>query len=246
MAAQDVKHEIVLYDLACTKNVCFSPVVWRIRMMLNYKQIPYKTVFLEMPDIEPTLKELGLPPHDPATGNTKNYTVPAIYHVPTNKYVMDSPAVAKFIESTYPDPHVQLDSELGAKIMLKLRAELGPTVQKSIMPREALIFSPRAEAYFRRAREARIGRPLEELLEGEDEAWEALEGDSQAIGALMRTNKADGPFILGARPSLTDFFVAGSMQTAKVIDEGVFQRILKLPGHLEIYEACQPFMQKKD
>lgn len=57
MAAQ-VEHEIVLYDLACTKNVCFSPVVWRIRMMLNFKQIPYKTIFLEMPDIEPTLKEL--------------------------------------------------------------------------------------------------------------------------------------------------------------------------------------------
>jgi hypothetical protein len=50
--------EIVLYDLACTKNICFSPVVWRIRLMLNYKQIPYSTVFLELPDIEPTLKGL--------------------------------------------------------------------------------------------------------------------------------------------------------------------------------------------
>ncbi|KAL7924246.1 hypothetical protein ACQKWADRAFT_287730 [Trichoderma austrokoningii] len=246
MAAKDDGHEIVLYDLACTKNVCFSPVVWRIRMMLNYKQIPYKTVFLEMPDIEPTLKELGLPPHDLAAGNKHKYTVPAIHHVPTNKYVMDSPAVAKFIESTYPDPPVQLDSELGAQIMLKLRAEVGPTAQNSLMPREALIFSPRAEEYFRRTREARIGRPLEELLEGEDEAWEALEGKSQAIGALMRTNRADGPFVLGARPSVIDFFIAGSIQTAKVIDEGVFQRIAKLPGYLEIYEACQPFMQKED
>jgi hypothetical protein len=50
--------EIVLYDLACIKNVCFSPVVWRIRLMLNYKRIPYRTVFLEFPDIEPTLKGL--------------------------------------------------------------------------------------------------------------------------------------------------------------------------------------------
>ena len=50
--------EIVLYDLASTKNVCFSPVVWRIRLMLNYKRISYSTVFLEFPDIEPTLKEL--------------------------------------------------------------------------------------------------------------------------------------------------------------------------------------------
>lgn len=53
-----VEPQIVLYDLACTKNACFSPVVWRIRLMLNYKNIPYKTVFLEFPDIEPTLKQL--------------------------------------------------------------------------------------------------------------------------------------------------------------------------------------------
>lgn len=50
--------EIILYDLACIKNVCFSPVVWRIRLMLNYKNVPYKTIFLEFQDIEPTLKEL--------------------------------------------------------------------------------------------------------------------------------------------------------------------------------------------
>ena len=56
--ALKVEPEIILYDLACTKNVCFSPTVWRIRLMLNYKQIPYKTVFLEFPDIEPELKAL--------------------------------------------------------------------------------------------------------------------------------------------------------------------------------------------
>lgn len=54
------KSEIILYDLACTKNVCFSPVVWRIRLLLNYKRISYKTIFLEFPDIEPTLKELSV------------------------------------------------------------------------------------------------------------------------------------------------------------------------------------------
>ena len=53
-----VEPEIVLYDLACTKNICFSPVVWRIRLMLNYKHITYKTIFLEFPDIEPALKGL--------------------------------------------------------------------------------------------------------------------------------------------------------------------------------------------
>jgi hypothetical protein len=50
--------DIVLYDLACTKSVCFSPVVWKIRLMLNFKKITYRTIFLEFPDIEPTMKEL--------------------------------------------------------------------------------------------------------------------------------------------------------------------------------------------
>ncbi|KAM0256280.1 hypothetical protein ACHAQJ_005045 [Trichoderma viride] len=246
MATQSNEPEIVLYDLACTKDVCFSPVVWRIRLMLNYKQIPYRTIFLEMPDIEPTLKELGLPPHHPATGSKIKYTVPTIHHVPTNKYLMDSLPIAQFLESTYPDPPVPLNSELGDEIMLKMRSSLGPVVNKSMIPREILIFSPRAAEYFRRTREALFGHRLEDLLDGEEQRWEAADADRKSIGALIQTNRADGPFILGARPSLADFFIAGSLQSIRVIDEGVFQRSVKHPGQKEVYEACLPFMEKKD
>lgn len=56
--ATTTEPEFILYDLACTKDVCFSPAVWRVRLLLNYKGISYKTVFLEFPDIEPTLKGL--------------------------------------------------------------------------------------------------------------------------------------------------------------------------------------------
>ncbi|KAL7787490.1 hypothetical protein V8C37DRAFT_390078 [Trichoderma ceciliae] len=246
MTAQIVEPEIILYDLACTKNVCFSPVVWRIRLLLNYKQISYKTIFLEMPDIEPTLEELGLAPHDPATGNLRRYTVPTIRHVPTNKYLMDSLPIAQFLESTYPDPPVPLTSELGDEIVLKLRSLVGPVIHKSLMPREVNILSPRAGEYFRRTREAPHGYRLEDLLDGEEERWNALDADRHAIDELIHTNRADGPFILGARPSYADFFIAGSLQSARVIDEGVFQRSLKCPGNKEIYEACLPYMERKD
>lgn len=47
---------VFLYDAACTQNVCFDATVWRIRLMLNYKNIPYKTIFLELPQVESTLK----------------------------------------------------------------------------------------------------------------------------------------------------------------------------------------------
>ncbi|EXJ63139.1 hypothetical protein A1O7_03584 [Cladophialophora yegresii CBS 114405] len=244
MAAQP-EPEIVLYDLACTKNVCFSPVVWRIRLMLNYKQIPYKTIFVEFPDIESTLKGLGL---DPPESDGGRYTVPAIHHVPTNTSMMDSTLIAQFLESMYPNPPVPLTSELGREIEAKARAVGGPAFLTSVMPREVRILSPRSQEYFRRTREASLGHPLEDLLEAEKEEkmWQAVSEGMRAVGDLMRTHKAEGPFILGARPSYADFFIAGSLQCANVIDEDVFQRHMQFPGYREIYEACLPYMEKGD
>ena len=66
-----------------------------------------------------------------------------------------------------------------------------------------------------------------------------------AYGALLQTNKAEGPFILGAKPSYTDFFIAGSLQTARMVDEGVFQRVYNYHGYKEIYDACLPYMEKR-
>ncbi|KAL7946478.1 hypothetical protein V8C42DRAFT_320731 [Trichoderma barbatum] len=246
MANSSPEPQIVLYDLACTKGVCFSPVVWRIRLLLNYKRIPYKTIFLEMPDIEPTLKGLGLPPHDDDSGNIRKYTVPAIYYVPDNRYIMDSKPIARFLEATYPDPSVPLASELGNELELKIRSLVAPTFYKSTMPREITILSPRAQEYFRRTREARFGRALEDFFEGEEERWQAVDADRRAMGELMQTNKALGPFILGAEPSYTDFFIAGSLQCMRVIDEGLFQRVVECPGYKDIYEACQPYMERND
>ncbi|CEJ54180.1 hypothetical protein PMG11_00501 [Penicillium brasilianum] len=190
--------QIVLYDLACSKKVCFSPVVWRIRLLLNYKQIPYKTIFLEFPDIEPTLKALGIE-------SQSTYTVPAIHHVPSNTYMVDSTPIAHFIEATYPEPPVQLMSELGREVEAKARAVVGTTFRNSVMPREINILSPRSQEYFRRTREAILGHPLEDLLSREEDSWNSLADDIRALGELMQTNKADGPFILGAAQAILTF-----------------------------------------
>ncbi|KAJ6186291.1 hypothetical protein N7519_007592 [Penicillium mononematosum] len=219
--ASHVKPDIILYDLACTKSVSFSPVVWRIRLMLNYKNIPYKTIFLEFPDIEPTLKELGLVPGESTSG--PKYTVPAIQHVPTSTYIMDSLPIAQFLESTYPVPPVPLTSELGREIETKARSVLGKAIYSSVMPREIRILSPRSQEYFRRTREASLGHRLEDLLDGdkEDRVWDGVSEVLGAVGDLIRTHNADGPF------------------STRVVDEGVFQRIIKYPGYGEVYEAWQ-------
>lgn len=159
---------------------------------------------------------------------------------------MDSTPIVQFIESIYPDRPVPLTSELGREIEAKARAVIGPTFRNSVMPRELNILSPRSQEYFRRTREATLGHPLEDLLDQEEDSWDSLADGIRAVGELMQTNKADGPFVLGAQPSYTDFFIAGSLQSARMVDEGVFQRNIKYPGYWEIYEACLPYMAKRD
>ncbi|CAG8119224.1 unnamed protein product [Penicillium olsonii] len=234
--------EIVLYDLANTKGVCFSPPVWRIRQMLNYKQIPYTTIFLEFPDIAPTLRTLGL-----ASPESGKYTVPAIHHIPTNTYMMDSAPIAEFLESTYPSPPVPLESLLGRQIESQARDVIGPAFRTSIVPREIQVLSPRAQEYFRNTREAILGHALDDLLAGDSEerVWEEVADGMRAVDELIRSGP-EGPFVLGKKPSGTDFFISGSLQSARVVDEGVFERCVAYPGFKEVHEACLPFMERRN
>ena len=134
------------------------------------------------------------------------------------------------------------------EIVAKMRATAGAAFSKSVMVREIRILSPRAQEFFRRTREASLGHRLEDLLDPdkEEQNWSAVDDDMRALSELMQTNKADGPFVLGAKPSYADFFIAGNLQSARMVDEGIFQRVIKYPGYKGIYEACLPYMEKKD
>ena len=190
----------------------------------------------------------GIVPGESPSGNKYKYTVPAIQHVLTDTVMMDSAPIAQFLESTYPDPPVPSTSELGREIEAKSRAVLGPAFRISVMPREIGILSPRSQEYFRRTANASLGHPFEDLLDPnkEEQCWNAVGDGMRGVGELMLKYKADGPFVLGAWPSYTDFFIAGSLQSARTVDEGVFQRIIKYPCYEGIYNACLPYMEKKD
>lgn len=160
---------------------------------------------------------------------------------------MDSVPIAQFLELIYPSRPVPLVSPLGQQIESQARGAVGPAFRTSVMPREVNILSPRAQEYFRRGREAALGHALEDLLSGDSEerVWESVERGMLVIDELIRANP-EGPFVLGEQPSGTDFFIAGSLQSAKMVDEGTFERCVAYPGFRAVYEACLPFMEKRD
>lgn len=50
--------ELVLFDIPGKQGRSWSPNVWKVRAVLNYMKIPYRTEWIEFPDIEPRMKEL--------------------------------------------------------------------------------------------------------------------------------------------------------------------------------------------
>lgn len=243
--------KIVLYDLPC-KGRCasWSPNVWKTRLPLNYKGIPYRTEWLKHQEIAPKLKELGIPPNEPAPGGPPQspYTVPAIQLADATG-VMDSAAIAAKLESIHPEPSLHLDNGLVEKV--------GPLIGKVAFPLLP-VFMPRIardiilEEYvewFREARAQTFGMPLDELerTRGGDQAWEAAgPGLIELTGFLAKQKRDEGPFILGSQVCYADFLIVSMMEALRRIGQDIFDRFIQASGDeslRKLHEACQRWME---
>ena len=159
---------------------------------------------------------------------------------------MDSQPISEFLEKTYPELSLPLTSERGRDIEHISRTRLGKTQQISIAPREINILCPRTQEWFRTKIEASFGQTLESIYEGdkEEQVWEETKADRLKVDELIRAN--GGPFVLGKEPSYTDFFLAGNMQSSRMVEESVFDRMYALPGFKAVYDACAPWMERRD
>ena len=207
--------EVILYDIPSKEpRRCWSYNPWRsslhpvpliaaeslrnadqsviARLILNLKGIPYKTEWLEYPDIAPTLKSLGVPPNEPPA---TPYTSPTICI--SGKYVMDSPKIADALEKEYPSPSLRLDSAI-----LKKVDELVPqcimTLTPIFMPRvPRAMLSPASVEYFSRTMAEHFGMDLSQLEKekGGDSGWKGAEPKWKELGSLLKAE--GGPFFMG-------------------------------------------------
>ena len=163
--------------------------------------MPYKTEWLEYPDVAPTLKSFGLPPNEKGTP----YTIPTIRDA-KGRYIMDSRKIAAELEKQYPEPSLHLDSPILPKIeacVLNMVKPLGPVLIPPI-PRNCL--NAASAEHFERTREARIGMPLQqwEKEHGGDKAWEQATPSFEEVGNMLRAK--GGPFLLGKTGRVAIFF----------------------------------------
>ncbi|KAF2098285.1 hypothetical protein NA57DRAFT_57446 [Rhizodiscina lignyota] len=234
--------EVILYDLPSKSGGCWSLNPWKTRLVLNYKGIPYKTQWVEYPDVAPLLKGFGIPPNKEG----RPYTIPAA-KLDSNTYIMDSLAITKELEKRYPTPSLHLDSPILPKAMQALGKVAEGTRPVWMAKVPAALLNPPSAEYFLRTRSEQVGQPLLEYgkEKGGDQAWNNAEPAIKDLVALLK--ETDGPFFMGNEISYADFVITSALYFIRRIDEADYEKIVSHDESLvKLMDATAKYFERSD
>ncbi|KAG1851189.1 hypothetical protein C8R48DRAFT_777886 [Suillus tomentosus] len=97
---------IILYDVPSNSPQPWAPNIWRVRLILNFKRLPYRTTWVDFPDIEETLRGIGAPPTSVRNDGRPVFSLPVIVdpiRSPQAPIVLSNAShIAEYLEVTYP------------------------------------------------------------------------------------------------------------------------------------------------
>ncbi|KAG1863172.1 hypothetical protein DFJ58DRAFT_869225 [Suillus subalutaceus] len=97
---------IILYDVPSNIPQPWAPNIWRVRLILNFKRLPYCTTWVEFPDVEETLHGIGAPPTSVRNDGRPIFSLPVIVdpiRSPQAPIVLSNANhIAEYLEVTYP------------------------------------------------------------------------------------------------------------------------------------------------
>jgi len=214
---------IILYDIpSLLPGKAWSPNTWKARVVLNYKGIPYRTEWVEFPDIEPLSKKLGIEPTDHKPDGSPRYTLPVIHDPSTGVYIADSTAIAEYLEKTYPDtPSVFPNETIGFQKAFAAAFETSlDAVWSLIIPATYFKINPASVECFRRTAEIIFGQTLEDLLptgNARTEGWAKFEKALASVYSYLAMTDEKGPYLLGDTISWSDLVLFSFVYWFKLI-----------------------------
>ena len=179
---------LILYDIpSLHPDNLWSPNVWKTRLALNYKALPYRTEWIEYPAIEPLARKLGVRPTGfKADGVTPEYTLPIVHDPSTGVAVADSFPIALYLEETYPDSP-RLFPE-GTKAVMKAWDDRWHETfcakgLRVLLPNVRM--GPGSEEYFKTTKAAKLGKErFEDIAPRGEERRKCFEAWKEDLGKV--------------------------------------------------------------
>ena len=192
-----------LFELVGTDEARpFSPFCWRTRMALAHKGFSAQSIpwcFTEKGAIAPHNSE----------------KVPVLLDGETS--IAGSWAIANYLEDNYPDRPSLFGGEGGRALGRMMNWWGDVTVMGGMFPLIVAdipsLLKPVDAAYFRKTREARFGKPLEEVGAERDKSVESFR---KTLDPMRQTLKTQA-YLGGDAPNYADYIVFGPFQWARVV-----------------------------
>lgn len=179
------------------------------RYVLNFKKLPYQTVWVEYPQIKPEITKIGAGPSFSFPDGSGRYTVSTIHDPNTGAVVTDSIHIAEYLEKTYPDsPKLfPAGSEgLQAAFYATIEEKFLSTIPRLLMALAHESLHPVSQEYFRRIMETAFGKKLESLSDDSEEQWKKFRAFWKQVAAWYGKN-GSGPFIQGDQLTYGDIAI---------------------------------------
>jgi len=188
--------KLIFYDLHNAEGQCWSPNLWKVRLALRYKKIPFETVWLDYPQIKPTIGKHCQQDRDAPE-------LPTIQHGDT--WVYESFSIIQYLEKAYPDtPSLLYPSFETISFFEKYYTSiLFESTRKHLLPLCPSILAPPGSEYFKRTRKEKFGMPLEEYGKGAGvQDWKA------SLGIVVNQLAETGAYVYGEKVSFADILIA--------------------------------------
>jgi glutathione S-transferase len=184
----------------------------RVSYILNYKRLPYKTVWVGFADVAKVAREIGAPPAATRRTGEPWYALPIIYDPATRTHVATSTAIAAHLDRAYPDTPAVVPrgtETLQAAFEDHFMARVFPHMPPLLMARVCAQLGPRDQVYFRQTRESMFKSTLEELCPPEraPELWGNLRAALAPFLKYLRSTP--GAFLAGDEMRFADVMMAG-------------------------------------
>ena len=191
----------ILLHTLCGANPArpFSPHCWKIVMALAHKGLEFTEAPVPFTAI-------------PALENGFSRTVPILND--RGHLVRDSFDIALYLEEAYADAPSLFGGEGGKAAARFVEGYVQTLVHPALMPFVVMpihdLLPEKDKAYFRQSREARFGKPLEDVAESADRAL--LSARLEPLRHVLKFQ----PFLGGEGPLFADYIVFGALQWARV------------------------------
>ena len=193
------------------------------RLCLNYKGLPYRTEWLEFPEIAPHCIKHGIPATSTKPDGTPYYTLPAIHDPSTGSYISDSFAIAIYLDATYPStPPILPHGTQGLQASFESAFRQQVQGVWSTMWRSVLSYLNESSANHLGSRRMGEKTTRDFILSAEEEkiirekAKEDLGKVHEWFSSASRSRNP-GPFLMGSVVSWADFVVCSHFLCWKTI-----------------------------